>query len=359
MAGNQTVQPSELIEEAQRSLDGARARSDRAGEGQALLQLGLGHAASGHPVEAANAFEDAAEAARELSDGELLARALANLGSQLHASGSNTEALEISRAAEKEFRAIGDGLGQVRVLANCAVIERALAQPDAAERTVQHAIALARDLDDRELLSALLGLQAELAAQRGELSEARSIRLQAVQAAKRSGDPAQVTTQLEQLGELLLSQSLWDDAVRTYYEASQLHQERNDEFGRYRTVLQLGLVYQHQHRWSETVAALTEALVLCQRLGDELRKPFIEASLASAHLCLQDWEPARRLANDAVAGYRGGDAVGAGRALLTMGQALCGLGRTEEGRAALTEALGVLEPVDPDGAQAARAALQS
>ena len=96
---------------------------------------------------------------------------------------------------------------------------------------------------------------------------------QAVQAARRIDDTGALAAQLESLGELQLLAGRYEESLRAYYEAADLHRKRNDLPSRYRAILQLGLVYRHIGRWSEADASLGEALELCRRTGDLVRSP--------------------------------------------------------------------------------------
>lgn len=340
---------------AQEALSAARTSGSREREARALLDLGIGYASAGLTVEATTSFEEAAELARELGDTTMLAKALANAGSQLHQSGQDTEALELSRRAVAEFQVVGDRTAELRTLANCAVIERSLGQPEPALATVSTALELAKELDDRALLTGLLAIQGDLLTELGRTADARSVRQHAVQAARRYGDDGSVGFQLERLGELQLLDSLFDDALRSYFEAGEMHRKRKDIDGRYRVVLQMGLVYQHRMRWAEAEAALGEALELCRRTGDSERLPYITASLASAKLGLGRFGDAATLAEQAASGYQGlGDDVGEGRALATMGQAHEALGERSKAEDAWQRALTLLGGRDEVGAGAVR-----
>ena len=350
-----TCQRTSKILTAQEALSAARSAGNRDREARALLDLGLGYASVGLTVEATTSFEEAAELAHELGDSTMLAKALANAGSQLHQSGQNAEALDLSRRAVAEFQVLGDRTAQLRTLANCAVIERSLGQPEPALATVSTALGLAKELDDRALFTGLLGIQGDLLTELGRSAEARAARQQAVQAARRYGDDGSVGFQLERLGELQLLDGLFDDALRSYFEAGELHRKRKDIDGRYRVVLQLGLVYQHRMRWAEAEAALGEALELCRRTGDSERLPYITASLASAKLGLGRFGDAAQLAEQAATGYRAlSDEVGAGRALATLGQAHEALGERPKAETAWHEALTLLGGRDEIGAGAVR-----
>lgn len=349
------VSANQHIFTAQEALSAARSSGSRDREARALLDLGIGYAGAGLTVEATTAFEEAAELARELGDTTMLAKALANAGSQLHQSGQNAEALDLSRRAAAEFQVIGDRTAQLRTLANCAVIERSLGETEPALTTVATALDLAKELDDRALFTGLLGIQSDLLTELGRTADARAARQHAVQAARRFGDDGSVGLQLERLGELQLLDGLFDEALRSYFEAGELHRKRKDIDGRYRVVLQLGLVYQHRMRWAEAEAALGEALELCRRTADGERLPYITASLASAKLGLGRFDDAAQLAERAATGYQGlGDNIGAGRALATLGQAQEALGEREKAETTWQNALTLLGGIDEVGAGAVR-----
>lgn len=354
MAGNQSIVA------AQNALSGARQDGNQHRQARALLDLGLAYAAAGLTVEATTAFEQAAELAHDLGDTTMLAKALANAGSQLHQSGQHREALELSRRAVAEFAALGDQGGELRARANCAVIERALGDGDAAVASAQAGTNLAKSLDDRALQLGLAALEADVLTDLGRLAEARSARQHAVQAARRLGDGPGLALQLERLGEAQLADGLHDDSLRSYFEAGELYRKGKDHNGRYRVALQLGLVYQHRLRWAEAEAALGEALALCRELRDGQRLGYITASLASAKLGRGSHAEAADLAGHAAEVYRRqSNAIGAGRALATLGQAQQALGRQDEAVAAWQKALSLLDGQDQVGAAAVRELLGS
>ena len=355
MAGNLS------IEQARRNVDAARQAGNRAREAGAQLDLGAALASNGLAVEASEAFEDAAAAARDTGDQELTGRALANAGSQLHLAGQHPDALRVSHEAIANFRGLGDRRSELRTLANCAMIERALGRPDEAIVSVGLALALAKDLDDRELTPALHSLHAELLAETGKSGGSRTARQQAVQAARRVGDPLALAAALESLGEQLIGEHAYDEAVKVYFEVVGLHRTARDVGGVYRCTLQLGLIYQHTGRWAESQSSLKEAATLGQQLGDAARQPYIKATLASVMvLASKDFDEAASLALEAARGYHQlDDRLGAGRSLATRGQALEGLGRTAEARQVFEDALEQLNGIDPEGESALRALLAS
>lgn len=354
VAGNQTIQS------ARQALATARAAGNPEREARALLDLGRGYAAAGLSVEAATAFESALDVARALGDRELAAQALANVGSQLHQAGQHDEALELSRQAVDAFAALGDVRGRLRTLANCAVIEQRLGSHGAALADVDTALTLSDELGEPILAVGLLALRADLCSALGQTAQADSSRRQAVQRARRLGDPTLLARQLEHLGESLLRTERYDEALRIYREAATLHRQEADVDGQYRVALQLALVHQLRVSWAEADVALTESLALCEQVADEPRRDYLRASLASARLELGRYDEAIDLAETAAAGYRRvADPIGEGRALATLGQALEASGAPERARAVWFQALDLLEPIDSSAADAVRGLLTS
>ena len=354
----QRVVGNQIIDRANAQVEAARKAGNPALEASALLDLGRVYAAAGLTVEASGAFEDAVTPARAASDQPLLAKALANAGSQLHLAGQPGEALELTEQALVEFRGLGDKRNELRTLANCAAIQQALGLAADAAVTAEKAITVARELDDRELLYPLHSLHADLLTGLERATQARSARRQALTAARKTDNTEFISTQLEALGELLLIDEAHDEALKLYFEANALHTKRGDVAGTYRTLLQQGLLYQHLGRWAEAESALRGALELCQQLSDAPHEPYIQASLASAHLSTGKFEAAATLATAAAEGYRRSeDPIGVGRALASLGQAQEQLGDDASARRNFEEALGMLSGVDPAGEDALRSLL--
>jgi len=345
MAGNDDIA---LAEQA---ITRARALGDTDSLQAALNHLGMTQAAYGLSVDAATSFEEAAEAARiaHQRDGE--AKALANAGAMLQQAQLLDEALIATNDALRAFEDVNEPASEVRALANASVIHYALGDKAEAGRRAEQGLEIARDVSDREMLVTLHAMLAELAEEDELPDVAHTHHLQAVAAARGLGNEAALAERLEKLGAQAINAGNAAAALPVYFEVQKLCRNLGDSAGSYRASLQLGVVYQHQEKWAEARASLEEARVMCRALGDETTQPFIDATLANVLLGQGDATAALGIATAAVTGYRStGDAVGLGRSLSTLGRVHENLGSASESTSAWNEALQILEPIDPEGA---------
>ncbi len=348
------------LQAATTEVEEARRRGDRTRHAQALMGLGRLLAGAGNRVQAAAAFEAAGVLAAEEGLPELQARALANGGASLCQADQQQEGLLLCHRALGLFEQLADVAAQQRLWANCAVIHRELGQIDQARQAAARAEALQiPGRVDADLLE-MQALQMALAEMSGDLDAALNHAGMALTSATALGDQERVGEQLESIASLVLDRHGPAAALPPCFGALTHYRDHGNEPGLYRSGLQLALVYQHLGRWSDALAALTDALGRVEQHGEAQDVPLLHASLAATNVALGHLPAAAEQARAAVAGYRAvQDRLGLGRALVTLGQCVAAGGDPTTADQLWRTAHELLRDHDPDGALVAATLLSS
>lgn len=348
------------LQAAAAEVEAARRGGNRNHHAEALMRLGRFLAGAGHRVEAAAAFEAAAMLAGDGALPALQARALANAGSSLCQADQPAEGLLLCRRALQLFDELGDVAAQQRLWANCAVIYRELGQPGEARQAAARAEALQPPGRVDAALLDVQELQMALARQAGDLDAALAHAGAALTSAVALRDPDRIGEQLETVAALMLERHGPTAALPRCFGALTHYRDDGNEAGLYRSGLQLALVYQHLGRWSDALAALTDATGRVSQHGAPEDVPLLHASLAATYVALGQTSAAAAQARAAVAGYRAlNDGLGLGRALVTLGQCVAAGGDPITAEQLWHTAHDLLRDHDPDGASVAATLLRT
>ena len=133
-------------------------------------------------------FEQVLRLASERADSQMVAKATSNLGSVAHLRGKGMLAVTLYLSALEAYRDGRNARGEAQAEHNLGVVRRSLGEFDAAQLAADRAVAAARRAGDRGLLGLALAGAAEAAIERGALSRARRLLVEARGLARSAGD---------------------------------------------------------------------------------------------------------------------------------------------------------------------------
>jgi hypothetical protein len=180
------------------TLTGAAPATDRA-RGDLLLDLADAHQRSGQRDAAREACEQAAECARRLGDAVLLGRVALRLGAELVVSVVDPTLVSL---LEESLRGLGEARTalRARLMARLAAARQPAPDPDQPIALATEAIALARELDDRPALAAVLRDARATYLPLDDLDRRLALDLETLSIAYETGDKAVALQALWRLG---------------------------------------------------------------------------------------------------------------------------------------------------------------
>lgn len=181
----------EAAEAAYRAaLTAARSADDAGMIARAVGGLGMCAATRGDLAEATLHFEEAVRLSRAIDDRRALAASLNNLARAQQLSSRVDASIASLRECISLRREVGDRFGLGLALANLGAAQR-VSEPDAAEATLQRALDVFREIDNRSGVILTLNRLADLCLERGDGARAFACRDEALTAALANGETPQ------------------------------------------------------------------------------------------------------------------------------------------------------------------------
>ncbi|WP_246466756.1 AfsR/SARP family transcriptional regulator [Allocatelliglobosispora scoriae] len=261
----------------------AEALGDRAGEAEALLQLGSTLTRFADFEEAKQLLGRSVDLFTERGDDLGLARALGTLGRISWRQGANEDAIGQQLYALELLARIDDRIGQARTLTNLGAIHESMNDLDKAMLQYRAAQAICEELRSGDALARAWGSLAGVHQRRGELDVAVRLHGMAGDAFRKLGDRVGEATAMTNLG---TAQGL----LGQHYRAVELHEEaltRFREIGDRRNEIEvlnnLGEALMDCGHADHARSRHAEAMRFAESSGDQRELGRAYAGLAAAH----------------------------------------------------------------------------
>jgi len=194
------------------ALAAARDADDPGSVARALGGVGMCLATRGAYDEAAPHLEEAVRLARAIDDRRALAASLNNLARLLEITGRRDASIEALRECIALRREIGDRFGLGLALSNLGVAQR-VSEPESAEATLQHALAVFREIDNRSGTILTLNRLASVRFEQGDDVAAYGYHDEALALALHKGEWPQALEALVGLGAIAGRRGRPDDGL--------------------------------------------------------------------------------------------------------------------------------------------------
>lgn len=211
----------------------------------------------------------ALDTARELEMLELFMAGVLSLYHVWYLQGDSDRGLPYMQAAREYAQQSGEQSKEARLLAAIGRGHWSLGQSDKARGVFEQGLALARGLDDADLLSAfLLNLGVSAAYNESNYEQAAQYILEALDYARRLDDTERLAQVLSNLANVYYELGEWEQARQTMEEGRSLIEERGEQEGAgyVHLVHNLGVIYLHQGEFKLAEASLQRALAVARAL---------------------------------------------------------------------------------------------
>jgi tetratricopeptide (TPR) repeat protein len=284
------------------SLDWSRREVDRAGEWQALVDLGL--LWQSRDLERAGAYyQEALELAQGLQDPSLLAQSLNRIGNWNLNRGRVDEALPAHQQALDVFRRSDDRRGTAQTLELLGMGSYQVGQVSQGTRYLEQALPILRELDDRQaLINTLTNLAFRGLLETEVLGETDCRQLvelgeEALQLARSANWRQGELRVLISLAGAFVQAGNYARAIELLSWAKSLAEESRGRESLVRLQMTHGSVFMDLLAWSQARQHFEAAVATAQELGSGLLGLAATARLVSALIAQNELEPAQELLN--------------------------------------------------------------
>ncbi|MEB3831783.1 CHAT domain-containing protein [Phormidium sp. CCY1219] len=178
------------------------------------------------------------------------------------------EALETFHQALAIFRELGDRQSVGETLNQIGIISARLGQYAEALQFYQQGLDIAHDIGDRNLEGTILHNLAFVYQSRGQYAEALQFYQQALDIAREMNDRSSITSQLNNIGLVHYYRGQYPEALQFYREALRIAREINDREGVGAVLDNLGVVYGSRGEYERALASFEGALEIRREMGD-------------------------------------------------------------------------------------------
>jgi DNA-binding SARP family transcriptional activator len=268
------------------ALEAARLAGDRAGEGQALTNLGLAQWQLGRPGPAVDLCEQALALFRRTGDLAGQARAVNNLAMIEERLGRYGPAFDHLEHALSLYREVGDDWGEAGALSNLGTVEAALGRNGAAVDHLEQALARCRELGHRSGEAAALGNLGDVEQRLGRCALATDHHEQARALYVRLGDRSGVAWCTDRLGSIHARCGRTDKAAEHHKQALDVFRDIGEREGQALALNGLGEAARLAGRPGEALAYHTQALAIATETGARDQQALAHDGLAHARHAL-------------------------------------------------------------------------
>jgi tetratricopeptide (TPR) repeat protein len=268
----------------QQALELYRELGDRSGQGDALSGIGYAHQLTGHYPAAATFDRQALELVGGHANRRGQANVLNDLGTVQFLTGDYPAAAANIQQALKLFRAIGHRSGEGDALIALGTVQRLTGDYPAAAATFEQTIVLFRDIGERDGQAWALNDRGEVYRLTGDYSAATASHQQALSRFRELGDRNGQAGSLDNLG---LVQQLTGDypaAAASHQQALDLYRQRGERLGQAEALNSLGELATRTASGQAARDHHTRALALARELGVPLEEARALEGIGQSHI---------------------------------------------------------------------------
>ena len=265
-----------------------------------------------------------------ITDPALNATHLGNLGNCHSSLGEYERAIDLHAQALAIARDIGDRQGEGIQLGNLGNCHSSLGEYERAIDLHTQALAIARDIGDRQGEGAALGNLGNCRSSLGEYEQAIDLHTQALAIARDIGDRQGEGTELGNLGICHSSLGEYEQAIDLHTQALAIARDIGDRQGEGATLGNLGICHSSLGEYERAIDLHAQALAIARDIGDRQGEGIHLGNLGNCHSSLGEYQRAIDLHAQALAIARDiGDRQGEGAALGNLGICHSSLGEYE------------------------------
>jgi len=303
------------------ALAGYRALGERRREAVVLGSAGSTWFLAGDYPRADSLYRRALGARRALGDSLLVGRALNTLGSIAYLERRFPEAYELFQRTRALREQIGDRAGLVATLNYLGLVTTDMGRRDEARACYEQALELAAVRGDSTRVAEALGNLANLLRESGDLERAEAVNRRAMVIARERQDDAQLARLRINLGNVLRLQGRFTESAAAVDQAVRQSEAAGDPRGLLQSLLTLGVVRLDLKDPDSSRPPLLRAVALADSLGDAYSGIAARNDLAIALRLAGDEQEGTRVAQrgfDQAAA--GSDSESVARLATTLGQ---------------------------------------
>jgi tetratricopeptide (TPR) repeat protein len=241
---------------------------DRAGQADALNELGLLYRVTGARPAAAASHQQALELYRDLGDRLGQASALDNLGRVQYETGEYPAAAASHRHAIALYRDLGHRAGQALAINNLGNVQSLTGDYLAAATGYQQALGMFRDLGHRLGQALAIGNLGTVQSRTGDYPAAAASLTEALGIYRDLGDRLGQAMALHNLGDVQARTRDYPAAAATQQQALEMFRDLGHRLGQALAISNLGTVQSRTGDYPAAKASLTQALGMYGDLGD-------------------------------------------------------------------------------------------
>ena len=282
----------------------ARRLGDRAGEADALTELGIIRRLTGDVPGATAAIDRSLELYREIGDRAGAANALTQLGAVSYVADDYPAATAALERALSIHRELGNRQGEVGPLTVLGRVRRLAEDYPGAIAALERALAISREVDDRAGQAETLTQLGPLRYLTGDQTGGGSALEQALQLSREIGDRSGQADALTHLGTARLLAGEYAAAPSILEHALGIYREIGNRAGHANVLTQLGYVRSLTGDHPAVLALAAQALAIYRAIGDRFGQAYALAQLGSARYAINDHGGAAAVLDEALEVFR-------------------------------------------------------
>jgi tetratricopeptide (TPR) repeat protein len=256
------------------------------------------------------------------------------------------QAIELHQEALGIAKELNDKQGIGAVLGNLGIAYDSLGEYQKAISYYQEALNIAKEIGDKKSEGSLLGNLGNAYYSLGEYQKAISYYQEALNIAKKIGDRQGEGNSLGSLGNAYLSLGEYQKAISYYQEALNIAKEIGDRKGEGSLLGNLGIAYDSLGQYQKAISYYQEALNIAKEIGDRQGEGNWLGNLGNAYLSLGEYQRAIGYYEEALnIAKEIGDRQGEGNRLGNLGSAYRSLGQYQKAISYYQEALNIAKEI--------------
>lgn len=276
-------QPQKALEVYQQALLLLRQIQDRTGEALALTRIGNVYRDTGQQAKAIETYQQALTMHRQLGNRTAEANILNSLGNVYYTMSQPLKALEFYQQAQVLYKDVKDKMGQANVLNNMGSVASYTGQPQKALEAYQQALPLFRELKDTRGEAISLSNIGQVYSDTGQPQKALEFYQKALPLTRQTQEKQTEATVLYNLGRTFIETSQAQRAQEYLQKALALFRQTQDRQNEAYALKEVGIVYAMTGQPEKAIETYRQALPLFRQVQDKRGEAIILSNLGEAY----------------------------------------------------------------------------
>jgi tetratricopeptide (TPR) repeat protein len=294
----------EAVRLHRKAVEAAERTADRAGQAEALVNVGIIAFLRGDYPDARAALTRSLELYQEIDDPPGRAHALAQMGTFQRLTGNFEAAIDAQSQALEIYRALDDRSGQAYVLTELGTVHPMVGDYSQANRALSQALDLSRELGDRLAEAYALNELGTIRPLIGDYPGAVTVLAQSLEIARELRDNFAEAFALNELGNVRRLTGDYGDAAEASSRALDIYRELGSQLGEADALNRLGRLAGQMGRYGDAEDALRRAHSICSALEDRLGQASALNALGDVLRLAGNHSSARTATTEALALYQ-------------------------------------------------------